>query len=45
VGALRGRRSLRDLYTGFARVLPLVGTNYMIATNGSADRRGIPVTK
>jgi hypothetical protein len=25
--ALRGRRSLRDLYTGFALVLPLVGMN------------------
>jgi hypothetical protein len=24
--ALRGQRSLRDMYTGFAQVLPLVGT-------------------
>jgi hypothetical protein len=24
-GALRGRRSLRDLYTGFAWSLPMVG--------------------
>jgi hypothetical protein len=24
-GALRGRRSLRDLYTGFALGLPMVG--------------------
>jgi hypothetical protein len=33
------------LYTGFALVLPLVGTNLLIATNGSAHRRGIQVTK
>jgi len=43
--ALRGRRSLRDSYTGFALGLPLAGGRYLIATNGSANRRGIPVTK
>jgi hypothetical protein len=44
-GALRGPRSLRDVYTGFAMGLPMVGTKNMIATNGSANRRGIQVTK
>jgi len=43
--ALRGRRSLRDVYTGFAPGLPLVGIRYLFATSGSANRRGIPVTK
>ncbi|MBB5327177.1 hypothetical protein HDF14_000771 [Edaphobacter lichenicola] len=38
-GSLRGRRSLRDGYTGFALGLPLVGKRFLIATNGSADRR------
>jgi hypothetical protein len=33
------------LYTGFAQILPLVGTYTLIATSGSANRRGIPVTK
>jgi hypothetical protein len=33
------------LYTGFAAVLPLVGTSILLATNGSATRRGIQVTK
>jgi len=43
--ALRGRRSLRDFYTGFALGLPLVGARIYIATNGSTNRRGIRVTK
>jgi hypothetical protein len=35
--ALRERRSLRDGYTRFTSVLPLVGTKFF-ATNGSAMR-------
>jgi hypothetical protein len=38
-------RSLRDVYTGFALGLPMVGERYFVATNGSANRRGIQVTK
>jgi hypothetical protein len=45
-GLLRGGRSLRDVYTGFAQGLPMVGTKIiLIATNGSANRRDIPATK
>jgi hypothetical protein len=39
-GALRGPRSLRDVYTGFALSLPMVGTKILQATNGSQTRRG-----
>jgi hypothetical protein len=45
-GPLRVGRSLRDVYTGFAPVLPMVGTRiFLIATNGSANRRGTHFTK
>ena len=40
-GALRGQRSLRDVYTGFALGLPLVGAKIFQATNGSLDPKGI----
>jgi hypothetical protein len=41
-GSLRGRRSLRDLYIGFALGLPMVGVEiFSIATNGSANPKGI----
>jgi hypothetical protein len=30
IGALRGRRSLRDVYTGFALGLPLVGVEILL---------------
>ena len=40
-GALRGQRSLRDVYSGFARGLPLVGIKIFQATNGSRDPKGI----
>jgi hypothetical protein len=45
-GPLRVGRPLRGEYTGFAQGLPMVGTEiFLIATNGSANRRGIHVTK
>ena len=40
-GALRGRRSLRDVCTGFAVGLPLVGVKIFQATNGSRNPKGI----
>jgi hypothetical protein len=43
--ALRGQRLLRDVYTGFAQDLPMVGKKYLLATTGSAIQRGIQVTK
>ena len=43
--ALRGRRSLRDLYTGFAASLPMVGIEISLRPAGAADRRDTPVTK
>ena len=44
-GPVRAVRSLRDVYTGFAVGLPMVGTKILFATNGSANRRDIHVTK
>jgi hypothetical protein len=41
-GTLRGWRSLRDLSTGFALGLPMVGNgDSLVATNGSLDPKGV----
>ena len=40
-GSLRGQRSLRDGYTGFAVDRPLVGAKIYKATNGSSTPKGI----
>gem|GEM_PF-5583080 len=39
LGPLRVERSLRDVCSGFAVGLPLVGAKFTFAINGSANRR------
>ena len=44
-GALRGRRSLRDVYTGFAVGLPLVGARICVSDQREPHAEGSPAVR
>src|SRR6202012_4095669 len=44
-GVLRGQRSHRDAYIGFAKGLPLVGVEIFQATNGSPTPKGVHTSR